>query len=182
VQAASAGQLRLSSDDGDDGEEPAEDEATTPEPTASATPAPVAAAATPAPVLQPENYPSDTIEALNTVRTQQGRSTLTYNAALSAAAGAYAQYMAQGNFFGHFGPDGSTPTSRIRAAGFGGLYKGEALSAGQGSPAAALQALLASAQHAAILLEGSSVAVGVGYYYSPASYYQHYWVVLTGNP
>jgi uncharacterized protein YkwD len=133
-------------------------------------------------VLQPENYPSDTIEALNTVRTQQGRSTLTYNAALSAAAGAYARYMAQGNFFGHFGPDGSTPTSRIRAAGFGGLYKGEALSAGQGSPAAALQALLASAQHAAILLEGSSVAVGVGYCYSPASYYQHYWVVLTGNP
>ena len=107
---------------------------------------------------------------------------LTLNAALSASAGAYAQYMAQGNFFGHFGPDGSSPTSRIVAAGFKGQYKGEALSAGQTSPSAALQALLASPAHAAILLEKTSVGVGVGYYYSPTSYYKHYWVVVTANP
>jgi len=26
------------------------------------------------------------------------------------------------------------------------------------------------------------VGVGVGYYYSPSSYYKHYWVVVTANP
>ena len=75
----------------------------------------------------------------------------------------------------------STPQVRPDLRGLW-LRSGPTLSAGQPSPGAALQALFASAQHAAILLEGSSVAVGVGYFYSPASYYQHYWVVMTGNP
>jgi len=181
VRAASAGSLDLSSDDGDTEETKLANEET-PTPVATATPRLAQAAPTPLPVSQPENYASDTLSGLNAARNQQGLPSLTPNASLSAAAAAYARSMAQGNFFGHFGPDGSSPRSRISAAGFAGLYKGEALSAGQASPSAALQALLASPSHAAILLEGTSVAAGVGYYYSPASYYKHYWVIMTGNP
>jgi uncharacterized protein YkwD len=183
VQSLSAGPLRLSANDGDEDEaDLVADGEVTATPVATATPRPQQAAATPQPVSQPANFAADTIAALNATRTQRGLPALAANGALSAAANAYAQYMAQANFFGHFGPDGSSPRSRIAAAGFGGLYKGEALSAGQDSPAAALQALLASPAHAAILLDGSAIAVGIGHYYAPSSTYKHYWVVITGNP
>jgi uncharacterized protein YkwD len=46
----------------------------------------------------------------------------------------------------------------------------------------ALSRLLGSSAHAAILLNPSSVAVGVGYFYQPGSRYGHYWVIVTGNP
>ncbi len=95
---------------------------------------------------------------------------------------AYAEFMATTGFFGHYPPDGSTPAGRIAAAGFQGQYKGEALSAGQKTPAAAVSRLLRSASHASILLNPTSVAAGVGYFYIPNSYYGHYWVVVTANP
>jgi uncharacterized protein YkwD len=184
VQAASAGAVRLTADDGEENavlDEEAEE--ATPTAIPAGTPTPPAVETTAVPVIaQPANYAADALAGLNSARNQQGLPTLTQDAALTAAAMVYARYMAEANFFGHAAPDGSTPRSRIAAAGFGGLYKGEALSAGQESPGAALQALFASPQHAAILLERTSLAVGVGYYYSPASYYKHYWVVVTGNP
>lgn len=188
VQVTSAGPVSAAKTGSDEDKQtalaPLEHEET-PVPTATATPKPLqqpTVAPTAEPVSQPANYTADLLAGLNAARQQEGLPALTPNASLAAAAGAYAQYMAQANFFGHFGPDGSSPRSRIAAAGFGGFYKGEALSAGQTSPSAASQALLASPAHAAILLERTSVGVGVGYYYSPSSYYKHYWVVVTANP
>jgi uncharacterized protein YkwD len=104
------------------------------------------------------------------------------NSAIVSASTSYAAYMGSANFFGHIGPDGSAPRSRLTAAGYRGAYKGEALSAGQGTPQAALNALLASPPHAAILLEPTAIEVGVGYAYQAGSTYGHYWVVITGVP
>lgn len=183
VQAKSAGSLNLTSDDGDaDAPALAVAATSTPVPTATATRQPSQAASTPEPVSQPENYASDLLAALNAARTQNGLPALTPNASLNAAAAGYAQYMGQANFFGHFGPDGSAPSSRIAAAGFKGQYKGETLTAGQGSPSAALSAFLNSSAHLAILMDRGSVAVGVGYYYAPGSTYKHYWTVVLANP
>ena len=184
VQAASAGSLTLSAHDGDNDVELVADidEDATPAPVATATPRPAQAAPTPEVVSQPENYPSELLAALNAARTQRGVPALTSNASLNAAAAAYARYMGQTNSFGHFGTDGSSPQSRIAAAGFGGLYKGETLTAGQDSPATALGAFMNSSPHATILLDSTAVAVGVGYFYAPGSTYKYYWVVITGNP
>jgi len=146
------------------------------------TPTPEEPTATPEPTVDSSAYPGEMLALLNQVRVERGLSALQFDATLSRSAMAYAQYMATTNFFGHYPPNGSTPSGRIAAAGFTGQYEGEALSAGQPTPAIALSRLLASAPHAAILLHSNSVAVGIGYYYDASSYYKHYWVVVTGNP
>jgi uncharacterized protein YkwD len=157
----------------------------TPEPTRAptATPAPaVAVQSVQAPPVFNGSFADEFLSLLNGVRTGQGMGALSSNSALSAAATNYAAYMGSANFFGHFGPDGSSPRSRIAAAGYGGGYKGEALSAGQPSPQAALNALLASPPHAAILLDPTAIQVGIGYAYQAGSTYTYYWVVVTAVP
>jgi uncharacterized protein YkwD len=147
-------------------------ETPTPEEPTATTEAPVDASA----------YPSEFLALLNRVREQKGLPDLQLDPTLSQSAMSYAQYMATNNFFGHYPPNGSTPSGRIAAAGFTGQYEGEALSAGQATPAVALSRLLASAPHAAILLSAKSSLAGVGYYYDETSYYKYYWAVVTANP
>jgi len=158
----------------------ADGEAETPEP--AETPTPEAPTATEEPAADPAAYAGDMLALLNQYRGERGLPELQFDATLTASAMAYAQYMASTGFFGHYPPSGSTPSGRIAAAGFTGQYKGEALSAGQATPAVALSRLLGSSAHAAILLNSTAVAAGVGYSYEPGSYYGHYWVVVTANP
>jgi uncharacterized protein YkwD len=160
--------------------EEAESETPTPEPTVSATPertVDVAVAEQPS-----ADLPGDALAQLNGVRASSGLPALTFDAALNAAAAAYARNMATRGFFSHTGLDGSTPFSRIVAAGYAGGFKGEAISAGQPTAQQAITGLLGSPPHAAILLDASAFEVGVGYYYQPGSPYTHYWVVVTGVP
>jgi uncharacterized protein YkwD len=90
--------------------------------------------------------------------------------------------MGEANFFSHTGPNGSTPDSRVKASGYAGSYRGEALAAGQATPQAALASLLDSPPHFRILMDAGAAAVGIGYFYQPGSAYGHYWVVVTGTP
>jgi len=126
------------------------------------------------------NFPAEFLSLLNAQRTGRGLGALTLISTMSGEATAYAGYMGTVDFFGHYGPDGSSPPSRLEASGYGGAYNGEALSAGQPTPQIALNALLASAPHAAILLDPKSTEVGIGYAYVQDSHYHHYWVVVTG--
>jgi uncharacterized protein YkwD len=159
----------------------------TPTPESSATAAAVSptaapeATAAPAPVTS-ASFTQEFVNLLNVLRSGRGLGSLTVNSAMVTAGNSYAAYMGSSNFFGHSGPDGSAPRSRLTAAGYRGSYKGEALSAGQATPQAALNALLASPPHAAILLEPTAVEFGVGYAYQAGSTYSHYWVVITGTP
>jgi uncharacterized protein YkwD len=183
VQAVSAGPLKLGSDAAAD-EVDAEEDIDTATPAATATPRAtqtVQAAATPEPVSQPENYATDLLNSINQARVSAGVAALVVDASLMADAQAYSRYMGQANFFGHNGLDGSTPSGRAAAAGFRGLYWGETLTAGQGSPGTALSAFMNSSAHSAILLDGRAVYVGVGYFYAPGSTYKHYWAVVTGK-
>jgi uncharacterized protein YkwD len=159
----------------------------TPEPTVAEeapldTPTPEEPTATPVPEVDSTLYPAQMVDLLNQVRLERGLDILQFDATLSQAAMGHAQYMATNNFFGHYPPTGTTPSGRIAAAGFTGIYQGEALSAGQASPAIALSRLLGSPAHAAILLSSKPTLVGVGYYYDASSYYRSYWVVVTANP
>jgi uncharacterized protein YkwD len=154
----------------------------TPPPPSPTVPPPASPTPTTAPLRQPANFPVDLLSALNAERASRGLAQLNSNAALAAAASGYARYMGQANFFAHTGPNGSTPESRVRAAGYTGSYRGEALAAGQATPEAALAALLASPPHQRILLDAGATVVGIGYYYQAGSAYGHYWVVETGAP
>jgi uncharacterized protein YkwD len=161
-----------------------EDEApeeATPEP-ATEVPTPEEPTPTPEPAVDRSLYPLQLLELLNQYRTEQGIPALQFDATLAASATAYAEDMATTGFFGHYPPNGSTPAGRIAAAGFTGQYKGEALSAGQATPAIALSRLLGSSAHASILLNPTAVSAGVGYHYGPGSDYGSYWVIVTANP
>ncbi len=153
------------------------------------TPAPSATAslyATPVPPVSTGNMAADVIQILNSYRTSQGLPALRANATLSADAAAYARLMADYSWFlnyrsdPHTGPDGSSPESRAAASGYGGRWRGEALSAGQTSAQSAINTWLASPPHAAILLDSYAVEVGVGYYFRADDVYGHYWVLVSG--
>jgi len=152
-------------------------------PAETPTPAPestVAAEPTPVPI-----DPAEVIALLNAYRTSRGLSALRVNPALTAAAQAYARLTAESNYWGsnpHIGPDGSTPQSRLVAAGYGGRYKGETMAAGQTSPQEVLDTWLNSPAHAAIVLDPTIVDAGIGYHYSADAYYGHYWVLDVGAP
>lgn len=132
--------------------------------------------------IDPAAYAGEMLALLNQYRAEHDLPELAFDATLTASAMGYAKYMATTNFFGHYPPSGSTPSGRIAAAGFEGQYEGEALSAGQPTPAVALSRLLGSSAHAAILLNSAPTLVGVGYFYEPGSKYGHYWAVVTAKP
>jgi uncharacterized protein YkwD len=150
---------------------------TAPEPTTPPEPT-----ATPEPVVANDSFATEFLALLNAERTSRGMQALANDDALGASATQYAGYMGASGFFGHYGPDGSSPESRVIASGYSGDYNGEALAAGQRTPQAALTALLNSPSHAEILLDPSSVEVGVGYAFVDGSRYGHYWAVVTGIP
>jgi uncharacterized protein YkwD len=149
--------------------------------TPTATPEPTS---TPQPVVAnvDGSFVTEFLSLLNAQRTGRGLPALAFDATLAGGATEYAGYMGTDGFFGHYAPDGSSPESRVNASGYAGAYNGEALAAGQWTPQGALNALLASAPHAAILLDPRSVEVGVGYALVEGSRYRHYWVVWTGIP
>ena len=119
---------------------------------------------------------------VNATRTQAGLPALKVNGTLTSSANAYAKLMADRNFFSHDGIDGSSPQSRIKASGYAGRFKGEALAAGQSSPQSALNTWLNSPAHRDILMDRNAVEVGIGYYSKPGTTYTTYWVFVTGAP
>jgi uncharacterized protein YkwD len=152
-------------------------------PTAVATATVVAASQPPAPPpVSPGELMARAVQLLNEYRTRSGLTALRPNASLAAAGTAYARLLAERNYFGHDGPDGSTPQSRVAASGYAGQFRGEALAAGQASAEEVINVWLNSPPHAAILLAPASVDVGIGYHFEASDQYRHYWVLLTGIP
>jgi uncharacterized protein YkwD len=125
---------------------------------------------------------AEAVRLVNELRAAQGQRPLSVNATLTGAANAFAKLMAESNSFGHLGPDGSTPSSRITASGYRGSFRGEALAAGQGSARSVVDTWRDSPAHAAILLDASAVDVGIGYFLDPGDTYAHYWVFVVGLP
>jgi uncharacterized protein YkwD len=146
-----------------------------PTPAGSQTPAAILAA------TASDALAEETVRLINEARTAGGRRTLTVDASLTAAANAYARLMAERDWFGHNGPDGSTPEGRIAAAGYAGRFQGEAIAAGQTTAQAALNVWLASPPHAAIVQSAAATRIGLGHYYQPGDVYGHYWVLIVGS-
>jgi uncharacterized protein YkwD len=101
---------------------------------------------------------------------------LVVNTALRAAARGHSEDMATQNYFSHTSSDGRTFSQRISNAGYMGTYPwGENIAAGQSSPAAVVSGWMNSAGHCTNIMNPSHRAIGVGYAYSAASSYRHYW-------
>ena len=81
---------------------------------------------------------------------------------LDTAAQGHSSQMVLGDFFAHAGMSGSSPGSRISAAGFDWGAYGEAISTGYPTPWATVSAWMASTGHCQILLSPLYRFVGVG--------------------
>jgi uncharacterized protein YkwD len=104
---------------------------------------------------------------LNRARAFRGLSPLRGNGRLGAASGAHARDMVARGFFDHVSPEGSTPESRARRAGYGGrrMSAAETICWGDGAestPLAIVRSWLGSAGHREIVLEPGFREVGIG--------------------
>lgn len=105
---------------------------------------------------------------INRARAGHGLRPLRVNAKLQAAAQGHASEMVAQNYFGHIGPSGSDPVSRILAAGYvsdaTGLL-GENIAVGASTlatPEAALKDWMAQPDHRANILDPDYTETGIG--------------------
>ena len=102
---------------------------------------------------------------INRERARHGLVAVRREAHLERAAVAYAKLMVKRRFFAHEGPDGSTPSSRVRASGYDGPGVGETIAWGAGAsgdPTGTVDRWLHSPGHRAILLSKQMHTIGVG--------------------
>jgi len=104
-------------------------------------------------------------EAMNAARAAEGLQPLAWSAPLEGVALARANHLLQHGYFGHYGPDGTSAFTELRARGIDYQVAGENLARnnfpGDESPAAAFEALMASPSHRANILEPRFDSAGV---------------------
>ncbi|MFG2292757.1 CAP domain-containing protein [Streptomyces sp. NPDC048603] len=105
---------------------------------------------------------SAVLALVNKERAAAGCGALTSNAKLSNAARAYSDTMARAGVMSHTGPDGSTMTSRVEAAGYKWSTLGENIARGQADADAVMKAWMNSPGHRANILNCSFKEIGIG--------------------
>jgi uncharacterized protein YkwD len=122
-----------------------------------------------APVAPPgSGWQGEMLASVNASRAQAGLAPLVACGALNRAAQNYADTMAASGVLSHTGPDGSTLTSRVRAAGYNmapgarSVSYAENIAQGQPSVAAVMAGWMNSPGHRANLLAPGTTHIGVG--------------------
>lgn len=132
-----------------------------------------------------EAFEAEVVRLLNVFRAENGKNSLTVDAALTRAAEEHSEDMALHDLFSHTGSDGAKLGTRISDEGYGWRAIGENIAAGQTTPQAVIDAWKGSSGHRANML-GSWEDVGVGYEYlandTGTVNYHHYWTMDFGTP
>ncbi len=105
---------------------------------------------------------SSLLQATNKARSSDHENSLKLNSQLMQAAQAKARDMAARNYWSHNTPNGATPWTFIRAAGYSYAVAGENLAYGFASTSAVTTAWLSSPEHRANLLQDAYQDVGFG--------------------
>jgi uncharacterized protein YkwD len=137
----------------------------TPPPTSSS---PVAAAT-------PSEMAGQVLTLINAQRTANGLDLLERAGELEKAAQAHSQDMAEGNFMGHTGTDGSSPAQRMQAADYRWYTWGENVAAGYTTAQAAVDAWMSSSGHRANILNPNFKEVGIAVVYRAGTRFGFYW-------
>lgn len=130
----------------------------------------------PAGAQDTSGFADQVLTLVNQERQSAGLGPLTRAPELDQASQQYAQYMGTARFFDHTGPDGSTPPTRISAAGYKGYTWGENIAAGQQTPEAVMQAWMNSPGHRANILHSAFKEIGIGVARVSGSPMGIYWV------
>jgi uncharacterized protein YkwD len=130
------------------------------------------------------------LAAVNGVRAKAGCPALVMNARLVAAAKGHAKAMAEQNFFGHAGKDGSRFSRRIERQGYSYRAAAENIAAGQSSASEVVKSWLGSAGHRRNILNCGFRDTGIAVVYQPDDKplrgnrfaLRYYWVQVFAAP
>nr|WP_242620941.1 CAP domain-containing protein [Streptomyces sp. BK239] len=115
---------------------------------------------------QSDGGPEAQVLALvNKERAAAGCSPVTANDRLTRAADDYSDVMANSGVMSHTGPDGSTMTTRVEAAGYQWSTLGENIAQGQADSASVMKSWMNSPGHRANILNCSFKELGVGVHF-----------------
>lgn len=106
--------------------------------------------------------PVDVVNLTNTERAKQGLPPLTINGALTQAAVAKANYMFDKNFWAHIAPDGTTPWTFIKNAGYAYSVAGENLARDFGDSGSMVTAWMNSPTHKDNIVNTKFTDIGIG--------------------
>lgn len=110
----------------------------------------------------PSGPEAQVLALVNKERAAAGCGPVTANDRLTQAADDYSDVMADSGVMSHTGPDGSTMTSRVEAAGYAWSNLGENIAQGQPDAASVMDAWMNSPGHRANILNCSFEELGVG--------------------
>lgn len=126
------------------------------------------------------------LELVNQQRSEVGLEPLTLNSQLTDAAQTHSQDMADHDFVGHDGSDGSSPFDRMQQAGYHFSTAGENVAAGQSTPEDAIASWMNETPpddgHRRNILSPDFREIGIGYAFNDAYQYKHYWTQDFGTP
>lgn len=135
--------------------------------------------------------PAETVlSAVNAAREKAGCGPLRLNSKLAAAAKSHARAMAEQNFFGHSGKDGSRFSARIARQGYSYRTAAENIAAGQTSAGQVVTSWLKSSGHRRNILNCRMTETGIAVVYqaddrpirgNPAPL-RYYWVQVFAAP
>lgn len=132
------------------------------------------------PYTENPDYVETLIELINQARADVGRSELTVNEQLTAAARRHSLDMACNNFLEHSGSDGTWTGDRVVDSGYTNSYYLEILAIGL--PQDAMNQWKIERNDWSAVLNSRVTEIGVGYVFSRFSAYGGYWTVVMGGP
>ena len=146
------------------------------------------AVAAPAPVSA---GPAEAVlSVINSARVEAGCGPLRLNQKLMAAANSHARNMAEKDFFGHSGKDGSRFSNRIKRQGYKYRAAAENIAAGQADPRQVALDWLSSPGHRRNILNCGLKDTGIAVAYEPDDQplkgngkpFYYYWVKVFASP
>ncbi|KAI9906358.1 hypothetical protein PsorP6_003192 [Peronosclerospora sorghi] len=128
-----------------------------------------------------DDYSADMLALVNKERALAGVPALCMNKKLQAAAQRHSNDMAEKNFMGHGGSDGSTVSQRIAEAGYGWDAVAENVAAGQENVTTVMQSWMDSPGHRENILNREYTMFGTAYSYNQATSYKYFWTQDFGS-
>ena len=107
---------------------------------------------------------------------------LSWNSTLADAADGHSDDMAAHNFFDHVGTGGSTPASRVNAAGYAWSALAENIAVGNSTAAATVNQWVNSPDHCSAMMDATYVDLGGACRYNASAQYRYYWTIDLGKP
>lgn len=120
------------------------------------------------------------LDAVNTLRSQQGLARLELNSQLRAAAATHSRDMSVQNRPWAFGSDGSSPLDRVRNAGYSGKFLGQAISESFETELETLEAWMDEPGPRDIILDPEAREMGFAWFQESGG--KIWWTLVTGAP